>query len=48
VFIVYMGDAKHVWKKEDLLGHQNIWKPKTTVGKQGVKKHIEKRKAGQT
>lgn len=48
VFIVYMGDAKHVWKTDDLLKHTNIWKPKTSVGKKGVKKHIEKRKAGQT
>lgn len=48
VFIVYMGDAKHVWKKNDLLTHKNIWKPKTVVGKKGVKKHIQKRMAGQT
>ena len=48
VFIVYMGDAKHVWKTEDLLKHKNIWKPKTAVGKKGVKTHIQKRKAGQT
>ena len=48
VFIVYMGDAKHVWEKEDLLKHSNIWKPKTAVGKKGVKKHIQSRKAGLT
>jgi len=24
VFIVYMGDATHVWKEEDLLKHKNI------------------------
>lgn len=44
VFIVYMGDATHVWKDKDLLQHKNIWKPKTTVGKQGVVAHIKKRK----
>jgi hypothetical protein len=47
VFIVYMGDATHVWEKEDLLKHKNIWKPKTQVGKKGVVKHVQKRKAGQ-
>ena len=45
VFIVYMGDAKHVWKKEDLLHHKNIWQPKTKVGKKGVAEHIKNRKA---
>jgi len=47
VFIVYMGDATHVWEKTDLLQHKNIWKPKTQVGKKGVAKHLQKRKAGQ-
>jgi hypothetical protein len=47
VFIVYMGDASHVWKEKDLLGHKNIWKPQTKKGKLGVKAHISKRKAGQ-
>ena len=47
VFIVYMGDAAHKWEKNDLLKHKNIWKPKTAVGKKGVKKHIERRKVGQ-
>jgi hypothetical protein len=46
VFIVYMGDATHVWEKNDLLKHQNIWKPETEEGKKGVVQHIEKRKAG--
>jgi hypothetical protein len=48
VFIVYMGDAKHKWKKEDLLGHQNIWNPETEEGKQGVQQHISQRKVGVT
>ena len=43
VFIVYMGDASHVWEKSDLLGHQNIWNPETDEGKQGVEEHIRKR-----
>ena len=46
VFIVYMGDATHVWEEKNLLKHKNIWKPKTQVGKKGVVKHIQKRKAG--
>lgn len=46
VFIVYMGDAAHKWKERDLLTHKNIWKPKTAVGKKGVVRHIQKRKAG--
>ncbi len=48
VFIVYMGDAKHVWKKSDLLDHKNIWNPETDEGKQGVETHIQQRVAGQT
>ena len=48
VFIVYMGDAKHEWKTDDLLKHTNLWKPKTAAGKKGVKAHLQKRKAGQT
>ena len=48
VFIVYMGDAKHVWKKSDLLEHKNIWNPETDEGKQGVEAHIQQRVAGQT
>ena len=47
VFIVYMGDASHVWEKKDLLGHKNIWKPQTSRGKKGVDEHIKKRRAGQ-
>jgi hypothetical protein len=43
VFIVYMGDASHVWEKKDLLKHKNIWRPKTSVGKRGVKTHLGKR-----
>ncbi len=46
VRIVYMGDAAHKWEKNDLLKHKNIWKPKTTVGKKGVKAHIERRAKG--
>jgi len=46
VFIVYMGDASHVWEKKDLLGHKNIWKPETEEGRKGVEAHLEKRKAG--
>ena len=45
VFIVYMGDAAHVWEKEDLLQHKNIWNPETDEGKQGVETHIKKRDA---
>ena len=33
VFIVYMGDASHVWEKQDLLEHKNIWKPETDEGR---------------
>ncbi|HIB81499.1 MAG TPA: hypothetical protein EYM57_01270 [Gammaproteobacteria bacterium] len=46
VFIVYMGDATHVWEKTDLLTHQNIWKPETDAGKKGVEEHTKKREAG--
>ena len=46
VFIVYMGDATHVWDKKALLKHENRWKPETDVGKKGVEEHIQKRKAG--
>jgi len=47
VFIVYMGDATHVWQKQDLLGHENTWKPETEAGQQGVAEHVRKRKSGQ-
>jgi hypothetical protein len=43
VFIVYMGDATHVWEKSDLLEHKNIWEPETDVGRKGVEAHIRKR-----
>ena len=43
VFIVYMGDATHVWEKSDLLEHRNIWEPETDVGRKGVEAHIKKR-----
>src|SRR5688572_22910337 len=43
VFIVYMGDASHVWEKSDLLEHKNIWNPETDEGRQGVEAHIKKR-----
>ena len=45
VFIVYMGDANHVWKKRDLLQHKNIWNPETDEGKKGVDTHLRKRTA---
>ena len=45
VFIVYMGDATHVWEKEDLLKHKNIWNPETDEGRKGVETHIKKRDA---
>ncbi len=45
VFIVYMGDASHVWEKSDLLEHKNIWNPETEEGRQGVEQHIKKREA---
>ena len=48
VFIVYMGDAKHVWKKNDLLEHKNIWNPETEEGKRGVETHIKQREVGVT
>ena len=44
VFIVYMGDASHVWEKKDLLEHKNIWKPETEEGKKGVEEHLKKRR----
>ena len=47
VFIVYMGDATHVWKEKQLLAHKNMWKPKTAVGRKGVARYAGKRKAGQ-
>jgi ChrR-like protein with cupin domain len=43
VFIVYMGDASHVWEKKDLIEHKNIWKPETDEGKKGVEEHLKKR-----
>jgi hypothetical protein len=43
VFIVYMGDANHVWEKKDLLQHKNMWKPETDEGKKGVDVHLKKR-----
>ena len=46
VFIVYMGDATHVWEKADFLTHQNIWEPESDAGKKGVEEHIRKREAG--
>ena len=46
VFIVYMGDATHIWKEKNLLEHKSVWKPKTKVGKKGVVHHTKKRKAG--
>jgi hypothetical protein len=46
VFIVYMGDPSHVWEKQDLLEHKNIWKATTDTGKKGVAAHIKKRQAG--
>ena len=45
VFIVYMGDASHVWEKKDLLKHKNVWRPQTEEGKKGVEEHIRKRSA---
>ena len=47
VFIVYMGDATHIWEQSDLLEHRNIWKAETEDGKKGVEAHIQKRKTGQ-
>jgi hypothetical protein len=47
VFIVYMGDATHIWEEKRHLAHRNIWKPKTAVGKKGVARHLGKRRAGQ-
>ena len=46
VFIVYMGDATHIWQEKDLLTHSLKWKPKTATGKKGVVKHLRKRQAG--
>ena len=46
VFIVYMGDATHVWEKADLLTHQSVWEPETEAGKKGVEEHTKKREAG--
>src|SRR5688572_29469519 len=47
VFIVYMGDATHVWEKDDLLKHRNSWQAETEAGKHGVGEHLKKRQAGQ-
>ena len=47
VFIVYMGDATHVWEENELLKHVNAWKPKTKLGKKGVANHTKKRKLKQ-
>ena len=46
VFIVYMGDATHIWEKRDLLTHRNIWNPETEDGKKGVEAHTKKRAVG--
>lgn len=43
VFIVYMGDAAHIWEKDDLIRHKNIWNPETDEGRKGVQTHIKKR-----
>jgi hypothetical protein len=48
VFIVYMGDAKHVWKKQDLLTHHNVWQPETEEGRRGVEAHVRRRQSGAT
>ena len=47
VFIVYMGDATHVWERKQHLAHKNAWRAKTRVGKKGVAAHSKRRKAGQ-
>jgi hypothetical protein len=47
VFIVYMGDATHIWEAKQLLGHKSVWKPQTAVGKKGVARYAGRRKAGQ-
>ena len=47
VFIVYMGDATHIWEEKELLKHVNTWKPKTKIGKKGVASHVKKRKLKQ-
>jgi hypothetical protein len=47
VFIVYMGDATHIWAAAQHLDHKNIWKPATAAGKKGVARYVSKRKAGQ-
>ena len=41
-----MGDATHIWEKQDLLKHRNIWNPETDEGKKGVAAHIQKRTVG--
>ena len=41
-----MGDATHIWEKEDLLKHKLKWRPKTSTGKKGVQAHARKRNAG--
>ena len=47
VFIVYIGDATHIWEEKELLKHVNTWKPKTKIGKKGVASHVKKRKLKQ-
>ena len=44
VFIVYLGDASHIWDEAEFLEHENTWEPETDEGKQGTQEHIEQRK----
>ncbi len=48
VFIVYMGDTQHHWKKQDFLEHENAWTAETEEGNQGIEKHIRQRQAEQS
>jgi len=43
VFIVYMGDASHIWDEQEFLEHENIWKPETAAGRKGTDAHIRQR-----
>jgi len=46
VFVVFMGDGiTHEWNAEKHKAHQNVWRPETEAGRQGVERHIAQRKS---
>ena len=47
VFVVFMGDSvAHEWDAAKHKTHQNIWQAETDEGRQGVERHIARRKTG--